>query len=182
MLAALMRLLDPDMILRNKIVDFVERGDFGLASGRKQDGTYQRVWFQESLASDEVAFESGVFLLTKARAQALKSGPVTQLDEEKKPPPEIEIPISDEHKQEKKPEGQTETQAALILLTGDIPPEVWNRLGTKILPKLRQGSDLKVGIDLAVTVTSDNAANLATELRQILEDLGLADRVGIQQS
>src|SRR5207245_1886238 len=28
-----------------------------------------------------------------------------------------------------------------------VPPEVWNRLGTKILPKLRSGSDLKIGLD-----------------------------------
>ena len=27
-----------------------------------------------------------------------------------------------------------------------VPPEVWNRLGTKILPKLLSGSDLKIGL------------------------------------
>jgi len=71
---SLTRLLDPDTILRSKIVEFIEKGDFGLASGRKPDGTYERVWFREPVAADEVAFESGVFLLTKARAQALKVG------------------------------------------------------------------------------------------------------------
>jgi len=39
---ALTRLLDPDKILRDKIVDFVGKGDFGLASGQKTDGTYDR--------------------------------------------------------------------------------------------------------------------------------------------
>jgi len=32
-------------------------------------------------------------------------------------------------------------------LAGPIPSEVWNRLGMKILPKLRSGSDLKVDVD-----------------------------------
>jgi hypothetical protein len=59
-----------------------------------------------------------------------------------------------------------------------VPPEVWNRFGTKILPKLRSGSDLKVGIDFAVTVDRDAAKNRVFELRRILEDFGLKDKVG----
>ena len=70
----LTRLLDPDTTLRNKIVEFVGKGDFGLASGQKPDGTYERVWFEEQISSDEVTFESGVFLLTKAKAKALRGG------------------------------------------------------------------------------------------------------------
>ena len=52
-------LVDPDAILRGKIVEFVSRGDFGLASGRKPDGSYERVWFDELVAPDEVAFDAG---------------------------------------------------------------------------------------------------------------------------
>lgn len=61
-----------------------------------------------------------------------------------------------------------------------VPPEVWNRLGTKILPKLRSGSDLRVGVDLAVTVDRDAANTLISELRQVLEDLGVRDRISIE--
>jgi hypothetical protein len=71
---ALTRLLDPDTVLRNKIVEFVGKGDFGLASGQKPYGTYDRVWFEEQISSDEVSFDAGVFLLTKAKAKALKAG------------------------------------------------------------------------------------------------------------
>src|SRR5439155_17442029 len=74
---SLTRLVDPDGILKSKIVEFVSRGDFGLASGRKPDGTYERVWLQELVAPDEAAFEAGVFLLRKATAEALKSGVAT---------------------------------------------------------------------------------------------------------
>src|SRR3989441_8620471 len=62
---SLTRLVDPDAILKNKIVEFVGRGEFGIASGREPDGNYDRVWFQELVAPDEVAFEAGVFLLRK---------------------------------------------------------------------------------------------------------------------
>lgn len=73
-------------------------------------------------------------------------------------------------------------QTRTIWLVGNIPPEVWNRLGTKILPKLRSGSDLKVGVDFSVTVNNDIAGSLASDLRQILDDFDLADRVEIRDS
>ena len=37
---SLTRLIDPDVVLRRKIVEFVEGGAFGLASGTKADGRY----------------------------------------------------------------------------------------------------------------------------------------------
>lgn len=69
-----------------------------------------------------------------------------------------------------------------LRLVGTVPPEVWNRLGTKILPKLRSGSGLKVGVYFSVTVGSDVARSLESDLRQILDDLGLADRVRIDET
>lgn len=73
-----------------------------------------------------------------------------------------------------------------IRIIGPVPPELWNRLGTKLLPKLRsampaggQGADLKVSVDLSVTVNPDVVGSLTSDLRQILEDLGLADKVRI---
>jgi Protein of unknown function (DUF499) len=75
---SLTRLVDPDFTLKSKIVEFVTRGDFGLASGKKPDGAYERIWFKEEVPADEVAFEPGVFLLRKAMAEALRKGqPVT---------------------------------------------------------------------------------------------------------
>jgi hypothetical protein len=44
---SLTRLVDPDTTLKLKMVEFVTRGDFGLASGKKPDGTYERVWSRE---------------------------------------------------------------------------------------------------------------------------------------
>ena len=65
--------MDPDVVLRRRIVEFVSDGDFGLASRDKGDGEYERVWYKESVGAEEVAFESGVFLLTKAKAEQLRA-------------------------------------------------------------------------------------------------------------
>jgi hypothetical protein len=176
---SLTRLLDPDATLRGKITEFVSKGDFGLASGPKPDGTYDRVWFDEILSPDEVMFDGNVFLITKARAKALKAGAplpvvVTPEPEKKKEPEPGEKPI--EPGKKPKPE-----QAVTLRISGDIPPEVWNRLGTKILPKLKPGTDLKVGVSFAASFAPDAAATLKADLDQIISELGLSTRVKVER-
>jgi hypothetical protein len=176
---ALTRLVDPDAILRSKIVEFVSRGEFGLASGKKSDGSYERLWFHEPMGMDEVAFEANVFLLRKAIAEAHKSGlalptPTPEPEPEKTTPRTTETDTTSGTK----PEPGTSTQT--LHLVGTVPPEVWNRLGTKIIPKLRTGSELKIGVDFSVTVSADSVNSLATELRQILQELGLGQAVKVE--
>jgi hypothetical protein len=177
---SLTRLVDPDAILRNKVVEFVGRGDFGLASGRKPDGSYERVWFQELVAPDEVAFEADLFLLKKVAVEALEAG----APYESVPLPSAEPvpgPVSPPQPGPAPgPEPEPGVQTRTLRLMGTVPPEVWNRLGTKILPKLRSGSDLKIGLDFSVTVKADGASSLASELRQVLQELGLAEQVQIE--
>jgi hypothetical protein len=178
---ALDRLLDPDDYLRRRIPEFVERGEFGLASGQKPDSTYERVWFNESLPPDEVAFESDVFLIRKSIAQALKAGtkpalqPETPTQPERPPETQPEPPIT--------PGRETTLPAAArqLRLFGDIPPETWNRLGTKLVPKLRSGMNVKATVEFTLTVSADTSRAFVAELRQILEDLGIADKVKIDE-
>lgn len=164
---SLTRLIDPDDILRRQIVDFVSKGDFGLASGIADDGGYGRLWYAEPVRPEEVAFEPQVFLLTKARAEQLRAAPV-----EPPPPPPGPQPG---------PEPPSLDQRTTLRLAGTVPPEVWNRLGTKLLPKLRSGDDVTVGIEFSVSVSSQFAQTMETELHQILQDLGLGDRVRIER-
>ena len=174
---SLTRLMDPDTVLRNKIVEFVGKGDFGLASGPRQDGTYERVWFSEMLSPDEVSFDPGVFLLTKAKSESLKSSiPLTPPPTPPEPPSRPVTGTSDETV---KGQPAAEPQTCQIRLSGAIPPEIWNRLGTKIIPKLKSGTELRMGIEFSVTVDSANAKNLEGDLRQILEDLGLTQKVSV---
>jgi hypothetical protein len=65
-------------------------------------------------------------------------------------------------------------------ISGEVPPEIWNRLGTKVLPKLRSGTDLKIGIEFSVTVEKAFVTAFESDLRQILNDLSLSDKVTIE--
>jgi hypothetical protein len=168
--------VDPDSILRAKIVEFVSKGDFGLASGRNPDGSCERVWFEELVAPDEVAFDAGVFLLRKDYAKILKKGaPVHSVPE---PTPQPHPDPSPEPRPP--PAAEPAATTTTLRLVGMVPPEVWNRLGTKILPKLRSGSDLRIGLEFTVTVKSDTAASLGADLQQILQELGLSDAVRVE--
>jgi hypothetical protein len=170
---SLTRLVDPDATLKSKIVEFVTRGDFGLASGKKIDGAYDRMWFQEMVGPDEVAFEAGVFLLRKTTAERLRAGQPT-------PEPEPGPTPTPEPGPRPGPGAEPAASARTLRLVGTVPPEVWNRLGTKILPKLRSGSELKIGLEFSVTVSAESANGLATDLRQILQELGLAEAVKVE--
>jgi Protein of unknown function (DUF499) len=177
---SLTRLVDPDVTLKSKIVEFVTRGDFGLASGKTTVGTYERIWFQQIVAPDEVTFEAEVFLLKKATAEALRAGqPATPAPTSE---PEAGPTTAPTPEPSPMPGSGLEPTAPMrtLRLSGNVPPEVWNRLGTKILPKLRSGSDLKIGVEFAVTISAESANALASELRQILQELGLAEAVNVE--
>ena len=177
---SLTRLIDPDSILRNKIVEFIGKGDFGLASGLKPDGTYARVWYQELIAPEEVAFESGVFLLTKEKTKALKGQVIPEpIKPVTEPFPQLENILPDVEETETKAPSVAKT--CTLRLVGTIPPELWNRLGTKILPKLRSGTELQVGINFQVSLKADQVGSIKLDLSQILEDLGLSGQIEIEE-
>ena len=178
---SLTRLVDPDKVLRQKLVEFVESGDFGLASGSKHDGSYERLWFGESVGLEEVAFEEDVFLLTKARAQKFRK-PEDSKPPRPEPPPETDPQPEPEPEPQPDPEPTPEPQRKMLRLSGTVPREVWNRLGTRILPKLSSGDELTIGIDFSVRFNSRIARYIQDDLRQILDDLQLADRVQIEVS
>jgi Protein of unknown function (DUF499) len=180
---ALTRLMDPDAVLRHKIVEFVGQGDFGLASGYRPDGTYDHLWYREAMAPEEVAFEANVFLLTKAKAQALKVKvkPEPTLMPVPEPGPQPLPWSAPEPSLEAVPEPVPASHSHTLRLVGSIPPEVWNRLGTRVLPKLRTGNDLRVDVDLSVSLNTGLVRSMVSELRQILQDLDLEDRLRIEQ-
>jgi len=63
---------------------------------------------------------------------------------------------------------------------GTIPPELWNRLGTRILTKMRSGADLTLGVEFSVRARPDAAQALVSDLRQALDELGLGQSVQIE--
>lgn len=178
---ALTRLLDPDITLRTKIVEFVSKGDFGLASGQKTDGSFERVWFKESIAPEEVAFESDVFLLHKNKVNDLISPSVPNY----RPEPTFTIKTEPEQASggtgiEHQPEPTSLKGNCTFRISGGVPPEVWNRLGTKLLPKLRSGLNVKTRIEFSVTVESQLARSFEADIRQIIDDLGLTEYIKVE--
>jgi hypothetical protein len=77
--------------------------------------------------------------------------------------------------------GPDAAKQASLRLIGDVLPEIWNRLGTKILPKLRSGDGLRVGIDFSVSVEPAVASNLEKEIKLILKELSLDQRVRVER-
>jgi hypothetical protein len=176
----LTRLLDPEDVLRKQVVAFVEKGDFGLGSGPKPEGSFERVWWKEPIGPEEVTFDDKTFLLTRTRAVALKIPAPQVTSTPTTPPPEfvLEPPPS-------VPEGRepfTPEQEIRLTLHGAIPPEQWNKLGTRLIPKLRSaGHDLSLRLDTGLTVGPQAATHLEAELRQTLRDLGLEGLVRIEK-
>jgi len=184
------RLLDPDAYLRSKLPDFVLRGDFGLASGLQPGGEYARVWFSELLPPEEVAFDADVYLLTKAKAKALKLRPETVSVVVVATPSDgtegamLTSSVTSEDPFSKSEAGTVATAdpgKKTLRITGTIPPEIWNRLGTRLLPKLKAGSELQIGLDFTLVLDRDTAATLQLELRQIFADLNLAERLQVKE-
>jgi hypothetical protein len=173
----LTRLLDPDRVLRARIAEFVAAGEFGLASGAEPSGGYRTVWFREDIDPVEIAFEADLHLLTKAVAARLKSPEITSTPEPEPTPPQRPTPPEE-------PNGPVEApnpnRPALISVTGNIPSEQWNRLGTRLIPKMRAARTLTAAIRLETEVDPARTAALLAELQQIIDELGLSESVRIE--
>ena len=165
---ALTRLIDPDAVLRQKIVEFVASGYFGLASGTRDDGGYERLWFAEPVGPEEVAFEASVFLLIKERAKKLREIPQQDGDQPKPepPPPPGPAPTS---KPGPDPGSVRDAPKTTLRLTGTVPPETWNRFGTKVIPKLHDVDRLVVEINFTIDLATPTAALVEAELKQNFE-------------
>jgi hypothetical protein len=102
----------------------------------------------------------------------IQPGPGSQPGPETRPGPEP----GPEPPPEPGPSAQTRT----LRLVGTVPPEIWNRLGTKIIPKLRSGTDLRIDVGFSVTLNTESVRTIESDLRQILEDLGLEGKIRIE--
>ena len=155
------------------------KGEFGLASGGDPATGYSRIWFKELMPPDEVAFDPDVYLLTGAKAKALKlraetptvlggDGPGGTTTEPARPQAPVEVVPASAGRQQ-------------IRIVGAVPPEVWNRLGTKLIPKLKAGINLKLGLSFTLELEGADAQQFISDLKQALADLGLSEALKIDQ-
>jgi hypothetical protein len=179
---SLTRLLDPEEVLRRQVVSFVEKGEFGLGWGSRPDGGFERVWWREAIGPEEVAFDDSTFLLTRVRAGALKAGP----------PPTVSAPLTEQPPQlvlepplAIPPRRETPAAGEMIRLSlrGTIPPEQWNKLGTRLIPRLRSsGQELSLNLSATLAVAIKDLIHVEADLRQALRDLGLEGVVQIEKN
>jgi hypothetical protein len=178
---SLTRLLDPDYLLRSRIVEWVDTGEFGLASGAQPDGGYSRIWFNQLVAPAEVTFDADVYLLKQATAVALQAPPdaghASSVEPARDPAPVPLQPIGPPAA--RATSETTRSGPARITIHGDVPPEQWNRLGTKLLPRLRAAGRVAASITLCCEIETAATTELTAELERTLQDLGLADRLQI---
>ncbi|WP_010252910.1 DUF499 domain-containing protein [Treponema primitia] len=181
---SLTRLLDPDSALRLKICDFVFRGEFGLSSGKNAFGTYSRIWYQEQVFPEEVSFEPEVYLLLKSQAQKLKK--VTEQSEssaETSPVPDTqntpESPVPDSV-QSKSTQISSARIEQNIIISGTIPPDSFNRIGTRLIPKIRLGKNLRINLSISFSIDSDASQDLLDDLIQAINDIGISEDLKVQ--
>jgi len=185
---SLIRLPDPEAVLRAKLPELVAKGELGLGAGRRPDGSFERVWYQEPLAPEEVVFEPGVYLLRQATAAALRT-PVPSPSVSYKADGPDSQPLSglegpggedSEVREGASLAGAHADVAAAsrrvpVRVIGAVPPEVWNRLGTRLVPKLREHDGLAVRVEFTCETEASRKPALLQELQTILQELGLSD-------
>ncbi|MGH9640551.1 MAG: DUF499 domain-containing protein, partial [Bryobacteraceae bacterium] len=175
------RVINPDEYLKRKIPEFVAKGDFGLASGNQAGGGFIRIWFSEPLSNDEVSFDADVYLLKRDRAKAVRDNvsatdgvtPSPEAPGSEQPPPESKSKI------DAPPDGD-QPRTRTLLMSGSIPPESWNKVGIRLIPKLRSTAPPSLGVSFSLEIDAVEADYLLRELRQALADLGLEGRIEIR--
>jgi hypothetical protein len=65
-------------------------------------------------------------------------------------------------------------KTCVLTLSGDIPSGLWNRFGTKVIPKLKGHGALSSRVEIRITLERSEASALAADLKQALTDLGVA--------
>ncbi len=174
---SLTRLIDSDKVLRSKIPEFIQRGDFGLASGIEKDGSYTKVWYKEFISPDDITFEKNVFLLLKSKAESRISAPSasaapTEVKLEEAVSPAVVSSVDNT-------QSPIEAASARLEITGGLPFEIWNRFGSKILPKIKSAEDFSIGISITLSGSAKDLSRLNQEISQALADLGLSEQVKI---
>lgn len=141
---------------------------------------------------DEVTFDSDVFLLSKTAAKRAKAGPAPALPVERRDDGVDPNEVTDHPTDGEVAAGDTATSLdrdtsstsgapeTTLRLAGTVPPEIWNRIGIKLIPKLRSATELTVSINIAAKYPSNQAGNFATELRRILDELGIGTTVRVE--
>jgi hypothetical protein len=157
---------------------------YGFGAGERPEGGFNRLWFNEKLPPEEIDFVYDVFVIRKDRAKALwdsMAAAVTAVQgslPETSPAPSAFTLVSPESGALPAGPGVSDAPTKTVLrVKGLVPPELWNRFGSKIIPKLRSANQLQAQVELMAEVEGAALASLEMEIQQILSDLDLGGKV-----
>lgn len=66
-----------------------------------------------------------------------------------------------------------------LKVVGSIPPELWNRLGTKLIPKLKGVGEVDVGVSFSVVLSGESAVRVRADIERIFEELGIGSTLRV---
>jgi hypothetical protein len=189
---SLTRLADPETVLRNKICDFVQKGDAGLKSASNADGSGYHLWFKEDLDPSEIMFVSEVSLVMAKKVDLYqpKEEPGPQPDpDDGVTPPELEGDGqgtgTNSGTGSTSGQGQIDPQPELprietIKLSGELPYELWNKFSRSVLTKLNASSNgIIIKIDIKAETESNRSESVRRELVSGIQEVNLDDKIKI---
>jgi hypothetical protein len=68
-----------------------------------------------------------------------------------------------------------------IQITGKIPPDSWNLIGTKVIPKIRIGNNIQINVAISFSVDNKLAQSTVSELEQAIDDIGLSGDLKVEK-
>ncbi|MGO8676642.1 MAG: DUF499 domain-containing protein [Limisphaerales bacterium] len=165
------RLEKADDALKVTITRAVSQGMLGLASG-KDANCFDRVWFKEAVDGADITFDYDTYLLTAARAKALK--------QETPPPatvPPVQQPVSPPTQPPVSPGTPPVTppsppEPTVVVWEGELKREQWNLFSLKVLTRLAQSDDLELEVKVKATLKEGQTTE---QLNAALQELGIAD-------
>jgi hypothetical protein len=162
------RLEKADDALRTTVSRAVNQGSLGLASG-KDPNSFDRVWFKEAVEPADIPFDYDTYLLTAAKAKALKPSPQTPTA----PPAPAAAPTQPQLPRAEPalaaPALPIAPKPSVVVWEGELKREQWNLFSLKVLTRLAQADDLQIEVKVKAKLKE----------AQTLEQLnGGAERIG----
>lgn len=164
---SLTRMVDPERVLTEQIIRFVEQGEFGLGSGQRPDGSFERFWFNEKVRPEEITFDAQTFLAIKEKAESIVT-PIIEIGPPKASEPPVVVDVA--------PPATTGEELVRLLVSGSVPWELWNKLGRSLIPRLRMGKGMTMEVKASFEISSAEREHVRKEILRALGELGLAEQ------
>ena len=167
------RLEKADDALRVTITRAVGQGMLGLASG-KDPNCFDRVWFKEAVEVADITFDYDTYLLTAAKARALKQGTPPPPTVPPVPPP-TQPPLTPGTPPVAPPAPPVAPKPTVVVWEGELKREQWDLFSLKVLTRLAQADDLQIDVKVKATLKEGQTTE---QLNAALKELGISDLFG----